>query len=73
MLGVEAGLVAVGAVGIGTLVALPGLVTASVALVDGFALGTDPVLYVGLVVTAVVTSFLCVLGARPLRRVVQAI
>jgi len=73
MLGVEAGLVAVGAVGIGTLVALPGLVTASVALVDGFALGTDPVLYLGLVATAVVTSFLCVLGARPLRRVVQAI
>ena len=73
MLGVEAGLVAVGAVGIGTLVALPGLITASVAMVDGFSLGLDPVLYLGLVATAAVTSFLCVLGARPLRQVRQAI
>ncbi len=73
MLGVEAGLIAVGAVGIGTLVALPGLVTASVAMVEGFSLGLDPVLYLGLAGTAVATSFLCVLGARPLRRVRQAI
>lgn len=73
MLGVEAGLIAVGAVGIGTLVALPGLITASVAMVEGFSLGPDPVLYLGLVATAVVTAFLCVLGARPLRRVRQAI
>lgn len=73
MLGVEAGLVAVGAVGIGTVVALPGLVMASVAMVDGFSLGLDPVLYGGLVATAVLTSFLCVLGARPLRRLRHAI
>ena len=73
MLGVEAGLIAVGAVGIGTLVALPGLVTASVAMVEGFSLGLDPVLYFGLAGTAVATSFLCVLGARPLRRVREAI
>lgn len=65
MLSMEAALIAVGAVGIGTLVSLPGLMTASVAMVRGFNLGLDPVLYGGLAASAIVIAFACVLGARP--------
>ncbi|GIG54334.1 ABC transporter permease [Demequina activiva] len=64
MLGVEAALVGVGAVVIGTLTALPGLIAASLAMVRGFSLGLDPVFYASLAGATVVIAFLGVAGAR---------
>ncbi|MDN4479460.1 FtsX-like permease family protein [Demequina muriae] len=64
MLGIEAALVAVAAVALGTLTALPGLVAASLAMVRGFSLGLDPVFWAGLATAAVVIAFAGAAGAR---------
>ncbi|WP_152650293.1 FtsX-like permease family protein [Demequina aestuarii] len=64
MLGIEAALVAVAAVALGTLTALPGLVGASLAMVRGFSLGVDPMFWAGLAAAAVVIAFAGAAGAR---------
>jgi putative ABC transport system permease protein len=64
MLSIEATLVAIAAVGIGTLTAVPGLTAASLALVRGFSLGLDITVYAGLAAAVVVVAFLGVVGAR---------
>lgn len=64
MLIVEAALVGVAAVAIGSLTALPGLVSASLALAHGSTLGVEPAMYAGLAGAAVVIAFVGTAGAR---------
>ena len=64
MLAIEGALVAVGAVVIGTLTALPGLTAASLALVRGLHLGMDLTVYGGLALAATAIAFLGMSGAR---------
>ncbi|UFU03744.1 ABC transporter permease [Ruania suaedae] len=64
MLAVEAAFVGLGAVTIGTLTALPGLVVASSAISGAAGLGVDATMYAALAGSAVVIAFLGVAGAR---------
>ncbi len=64
MLGIEAALVAVAAVGIGILTALPGLTAASLAMVRGFSLGVDPLMFAGLAGAVTLIAFAGAAGAR---------
>lgn len=64
MLAIEGALVAVGAVVIGTLMALPGLIAASLALVRGFHPVLDLTVYGGLALAATAIAFAGMAGAR---------
>ena len=64
MLAIEGGLVAVGAVVIGTLMALPGLTAAALSLIRGFNLGLDLTVYGGLALVATAIAFLGMTRAR---------
>lgn len=64
MLTIEGALVAIGAVAIGTLTALPGLTAASLSLIDGFQLGLDLTVYAALAAAATAVAFIGMTGAR---------
>ena len=64
MLAIEAGLVAIGAVVLGALMALPGLTAATIALVRGFSLGVDVSVFGGLALAATLVACIGFMTAR---------